>query len=297
MQQQFDRAAEDLGNSIHLEHVNVTGARPAAGDPVLCHRPRADPRPLSDGVRHQHVGQCRPQPVSSAERRRRRCCAAIPASSSRAARPCSSGWPPSPKSSPAPHSPSASTTTMSRRYARGAIACAATSRTPRVSGASRSAFPMSSSTCRSGPRRPLPLSIREIMGIPAELKNGDGTMARAKMGKDQYLQFRETDRALPEYDGHHVQMYITNFSGPTASCGAWPGLPGRQPVPVPFSRHRRSRQMADTCSRSSTRCAAPRTRCICARWSTAIRPRPTAPTRTVTTNGSWAMGPDQYDGR
>src|SRR5471030_2158930 len=24
MQQQFDRAAEDLGNSIHLEHVNVT---------------------------------------------------------------------------------------------------------------------------------------------------------------------------------------------------------------------------------------------------------------------------------
>jgi hypothetical protein len=54
----------------------------------------------------------------------------------------------------------------------------------------------------------------EIMGIPAELKNGDGTMARAKMGKDQYLQFRETDRALPQYDGHHVQIYITDFSGP-----------------------------------------------------------------------------------
>src|SRR6187402_2757152 len=54
----------------------------------------------------------------------------------------------------------------------------------------------------------------EIMAIPAELKNGDGTVARAKMGKDQYLQFRETDRAPPDYDGHHVQMYITNFSGP-----------------------------------------------------------------------------------
>jgi hypothetical protein len=54
----------------------------------------------------------------------------------------------------------------------------------------------------------------EIMGIPAELKNGDGTVARAKMGKDQYLQFRETDRRQPEYDGHHVQMYITDFSGP-----------------------------------------------------------------------------------
>jgi hypothetical protein len=53
-----------------------------------------------------------------------------------------------------------------------------------------------------------------IMGIPAELANGDGTLARAKMGKDQHLQFRETDRPQPEYDGHHVQMYITDFSGP-----------------------------------------------------------------------------------
>ena len=54
----------------------------------------------------------------------------------------------------------------------------------------------------------------QIMGMPAELKNGDATLARVKMGKDQYLHFRETDRLQPEYDGHHVQMYITNFSGP-----------------------------------------------------------------------------------
>lgn len=54
----------------------------------------------------------------------------------------------------------------------------------------------------------------EIMGIPAELGNGDGTMARVKVGKDQYLQFRETDRPQPDYDGHHVQIYITDFSGP-----------------------------------------------------------------------------------
>jgi hypothetical protein len=53
-----------------------------------------------------------------------------------------------------------------------------------------------------------------IMGMPAELKNGDGAVARVKMGKDQHLQFRETDRPQPEYDGHHVQMYITDFSGP-----------------------------------------------------------------------------------
>jgi hypothetical protein len=54
----------------------------------------------------------------------------------------------------------------------------------------------------------------QIMGIHAELSNGDGTVARAKVGKDQYLQFRETASPQPDYDGHHVQIYITNFSGP-----------------------------------------------------------------------------------
>jgi len=54
----------------------------------------------------------------------------------------------------------------------------------------------------------------EIMGMQAELKNGDGTVARVKVGKDQYLQFRETEAPQPEFDGHHVQIYITNFSGP-----------------------------------------------------------------------------------
>ena len=54
----------------------------------------------------------------------------------------------------------------------------------------------------------------EIMGIKAELKNGDGVVARVKVGKDQYLQFRETDQLQPNYDGHHVQIYITDFSGP-----------------------------------------------------------------------------------
>jgi hypothetical protein len=54
----------------------------------------------------------------------------------------------------------------------------------------------------------------EIMGIKAELGNGDGALARVKVGKDQHLQFRETDSPQPDYDGHHVQIYITNFSGP-----------------------------------------------------------------------------------
>jgi catechol-2,3-dioxygenase len=52
-----------------------------------------------------------------------------------------------------------------------------------------------------------------IMGIQAELSSG-GAVARVKVGKHQYLQFRETNSPLPDYDGHHVQIYITNFSGP-----------------------------------------------------------------------------------
>ncbi len=54
----------------------------------------------------------------------------------------------------------------------------------------------------------------QVMGMPAALDNGDATVASVKVGKDQYLRFRETDRAQGEYDGHHVQIYITNFSGP-----------------------------------------------------------------------------------
>lgn len=60
----------------------------------------------------------------------------------------------------------------------------------------------------------------KVMGMPSEFSNGDGRLARVKMGKDQYLQFRETDRPQPEYDGHHVQMYITNFSGPYRELSA-----------------------------------------------------------------------------
>ena len=53
-----------------------------------------------------------------------------------------------------------------------------------------------------------------IFGTPAQVVNGDGTVARTLMGKNQYLQFRETDAPQVAFDGHHVQMYITNFSGP-----------------------------------------------------------------------------------
>jgi hypothetical protein len=42
----------------------------------------------------------------------------------------------------------------------------------------------------------------------------DRTCATVPVGRNQVLIFRETDAALPPYDGHHVAVYIADFSGP-----------------------------------------------------------------------------------
>jgi hypothetical protein len=55
---------------------------------------------------------------------------------------------------------------------------------------------------------------RGILGAPAALE-ADGT-ARVLVANGQHLVFRETDRALPEFDGHHVQVTLADFGGPHA---------------------------------------------------------------------------------
>jgi hypothetical protein len=56
---------------------------------------------------------------------------------------------------------------------------------------------------------------REIMGATAETVVVDGGAAASVCaGRDQRLLFVETDAEIPEYDGHHVQIYIADFSGP-----------------------------------------------------------------------------------
>jgi hypothetical protein len=60
---------------------------------------------------------------------------------------------------------------------------------------------------------------REMIHTPAEVANGDGTVARVSTGKDQYLQFRETDRPLPDFDEHHIAVYMVDFSGPHKRLG------------------------------------------------------------------------------
>jgi len=36
------------------------------------------------------------------------------------------------------------------------------------------------------------------------------------VGQDQFLRFREKKSAIPDYDGHHIAIYVTNFSSPHA---------------------------------------------------------------------------------
>lgn len=56
---------------------------------------------------------------------------------------------------------------------------------------------------------------REILGILVEVgEDLNGCVARCSVGHHQDFVFRETDRPLPAYDGHHVQIYLADFSGP-----------------------------------------------------------------------------------
>lgn len=51
----------------------------------------------------------------------------------------------------------------------------------------------------------------EVMGAPAEASKG---RARVPVGRGQALVFSETAGDVPPYDGHHIQIYIADFSGP-----------------------------------------------------------------------------------
>jgi hypothetical protein len=54
---------------------------------------------------------------------------------------------------------------------------------------------------------------REIVGAPARYAAAERA-AHVPVGPQQELVYRETERPVPPYDGHHVQIYIADFSGP-----------------------------------------------------------------------------------
>jgi len=51
----------------------------------------------------------------------------------------------------------------------------------------------------------------EVMRAPAKAANG---RAAVSVGRNQKLYFTETAKPLPEYDNHHIQVYIADFGTP-----------------------------------------------------------------------------------
>ena len=152
-QKTFDRAAEDLGNAIHLEHVNVTipdqriaslfygAGLGLTRDPYLM--VMDDNMWMNVGRSQFHLPTGKPQVlrgktgivIEGREDLLKRLATVKP------------------KLADTKFDFHRALTTTSRRPAPGATPSACTSPTPRASAASRSAFPMSSSTCRPAPPR------------------------------------------------------------------------------------------------------------------------------------------------
>ena len=53
----------------------------------------------------------------------------------------------------------------------------------------------------------------QVMGAPSTTESSEqGTLGRVKIGRNQSLVFRETKEPLVPYDGHHIAIYVANFS-------------------------------------------------------------------------------------
>ena len=56
---------------------------------------------------------------------------------------------------------------------------------------------------------------QEIMGAVTSIGSRNGaTCASVSTGNSQYMHFIETEKLQPEYDGHHVAIYISDFVAP-----------------------------------------------------------------------------------
>jgi hypothetical protein len=55
----------------------------------------------------------------------------------------------------------------------------------------------------------------QVIGATARCEETRGSrVAVVRVGRGQQLFFRESNDKLPAYDGHHIQLYIVDFSGP-----------------------------------------------------------------------------------
>lgn len=72
----------------------------------------------------------------------------------------------------------------------------------------------------------------ELFGAPATVVPAPaGSAAEVRVGCSQLLRFSETDGELPAYDGHHIAVYLANFSQP------YQGLRDRELVTLETNDH------------------------------------------------------------
>ncbi len=66
-----------------------------------------------------------------------------------------------------------------------------------------------------GTARGIARFYEDILGARAAVDRAAGSeTAVIAVSATQRLRFRETARPLPDYDGHHIQVYVSDFSGP-----------------------------------------------------------------------------------
>jgi hypothetical protein len=70
---------------------------------------------------------------------------------------------------------------------------------------------------KPGTARSIARFYEHVLGAPVALGARSGLCwAEIAAGRSQWLRFREVKEEIPPYDGHHIAIYIANFSGPHA---------------------------------------------------------------------------------
>ena len=212
----FDRTAEDLGNIVELGHVNVRVPDQSKAVAYLSDGPGPDARSVSDGRPRQHVGQCRPRPVPSADARHR-CRArhdgagdAGPGRAAEAARDGAKKY--------------LEGTKFSFREAGDTVetVCPWGNRIrvhapdPARFGAMRVGMPYVEFDIPAGTDlAAIAKFYKEILGGIAGVSSDErGAYAWASTSAESKVIYRETTAPIPEYDGHHIQITLADFSGP-----------------------------------------------------------------------------------
>ena len=173
---------------------------------------RLDPRPVHVPRHQQHVGQYRQEPVPPADRRRRWSSRPCRHRRRRSARSCSSVCGDAKKEL-------ADSKFEFKEHNDYVEATCPWGNKFRLYEPDEERFgkinlgmPYVEFTVPEGTADGIARFYREILGAPPMSRRTAKARPRmSSVGRNQELIFRETDRKLPEYDGHHLQVYVEEF--------------------------------------------------------------------------------------